>query len=106
MQRKWLERLAKPWYKLRALSIFRDVSDRVAARELADMRMAELAHLADQVFLELSREIEAQGVSRKVAADALQVLRGVVRSVQAGLSHGSACAGGARWWNGPGRTGG
>jgi hypothetical protein len=30
---------------------------------------APLAHLADQVFLELSREIEAQGVSRKVAAD-------------------------------------
>jgi hypothetical protein len=30
---------------------------------------APLAHLADQVFVELSREIEAQGVSRKVAAD-------------------------------------
>ena len=30
---------------------------------------APLAHVADQVFLELSREIEAQGVSRKVAAD-------------------------------------
>lgn len=30
---------------------------------------APLAHIADQVFLELSREIEAHGVSRKVAAD-------------------------------------
>lgn len=30
---------------------------------------APLAHVADQVFLDLSREIEAQGVSRKVAAD-------------------------------------
>lgn len=30
---------------------------------------APLAHIANQVFLELSREIEAQGVSRKVAAD-------------------------------------
>jgi len=30
---------------------------------------APLAHVADQVFLELSHEIEAQGVSRKVAAD-------------------------------------
>lgn len=30
---------------------------------------APLAHIADQVFLELSREIEAQGISRKVAAD-------------------------------------
>lgn len=30
---------------------------------------APLSHLADQVFLSLSRELEAQGVSRKVAAD-------------------------------------
>jgi hypothetical protein len=30
---------------------------------------APLAHVADQVFVELSREIENQGVSRKVAAD-------------------------------------
>lgn len=30
---------------------------------------APLAHIADQVFLDLSKEIEAQGVSRKVAAD-------------------------------------
>jgi hypothetical protein len=30
---------------------------------------APLAHVADQVFLELSREIEAQGISRKVVAD-------------------------------------
>lgn len=30
---------------------------------------APLAHMADQVFLELSREIEAQGVGRKVVAD-------------------------------------
>lgn len=30
---------------------------------------APLAHVADQVFVELSREIEAQGVSRKVVAD-------------------------------------
>lgn len=32
---------------------------------------APLANLADQVFLELSREIEQQGVTRKVAADML-----------------------------------
>jgi hypothetical protein len=30
---------------------------------------APLAHVADQVFLDLAREIEAQGVTRKVAAD-------------------------------------
>ena len=30
---------------------------------------APLAHVADQVFLDLAREIEGQGVSRKVVAD-------------------------------------
>lgn len=30
---------------------------------------APLSHIADQVFLELSREIEAQGIGRKVVAD-------------------------------------
>src|SRR5262245_39330723 len=30
---------------------------------------APLAHVADQVFFELAREIEAQGVGRRVAAD-------------------------------------
>src|SRR5512136_570331 len=30
---------------------------------------APLAHVADQVFLDLAREIEAQGVRRKVVAD-------------------------------------
>ena len=30
---------------------------------------APLAHLASQVFLELARELEDQGVSRKVSAD-------------------------------------
>src|SRR5262245_16314856 len=44
---------------------------------------APLAHIADQVFLELSREIEAQGVSRTVAADMFgMALRGYQRKVQ------------------------
>ena len=30
---------------------------------------APLAHLADQVFLDLGRELEQQGLSRKVVAD-------------------------------------
>jgi hypothetical protein len=30
---------------------------------------APLAHIADSIFLELAREIEAQGVGRKVVAD-------------------------------------
>jgi len=51
---------------------------------------APLAHIADQVFLELSREIEAQGVSRKVAADmfgmALRTYQKKVQRVSAGAT--------------------
>jgi hypothetical protein len=44
---------------------------------------APLAHLADQVFLSLSREIEAQGVGRKVAADMFgMALRSYQRKTQ------------------------
>ncbi len=44
---------------------------------------APLAHIADQVFLELSREIESQGVSRKVVASMFgMALRGYQRKVQ------------------------
>jgi hypothetical protein len=44
---------------------------------------APLAHLADQVFLELAREIESQGVPRKVAADMFGLaLRTYQRKVQ------------------------
>lgn len=44
---------------------------------------APLSHVADQVFLELAREIEAQGVSRKVVADMFgMALRGYQRKVQ------------------------
>jgi hypothetical protein len=44
---------------------------------------APLAHIANQVFLELSRELEAQGVSRKVSADMFgMALRTYLRRVQ------------------------
>lgn len=44
---------------------------------------APLAHIADQVFLALSREIEAQGVGRKVAADMFGLaLRGYQKKTQ------------------------
>ena len=44
---------------------------------------APLAHIADQVFLELAREIEAQGVARKVVADMFGLaLRTYQRKVQ------------------------
>lgn len=44
---------------------------------------APLAHIADQVFLSLSREIEAQGVKRKVVADMFgMALRGYQKRTQ------------------------
>jgi len=44
---------------------------------------APLAHIASQVFLELAREIEAQGVSRKVSADMFgMVLRAYQRKLK------------------------
>jgi hypothetical protein len=44
---------------------------------------APLAHIADQVFIDLAREIEAQGVSRKVAADMFGLaLRSYQKKVQ------------------------
>src|SRR5262245_57018875 len=44
---------------------------------------APLAHVADQIFVDLAREIEAQGVSRKVAADMFGLaLRSYQKKVQ------------------------
>jgi hypothetical protein len=44
---------------------------------------APLAHVANQVFLELAKELEGQGVSRKVSADMFgMALRAYVRKVQ------------------------
>jgi hypothetical protein len=44
---------------------------------------APLAHIADTVFLELARELEAQGLSRKVTADMFGVaLRSYRRRIQ------------------------
>lgn len=44
---------------------------------------APLAHIADQVFLQLAREIEAQGVARKVVADMFGLaLRGYQKKTQ------------------------
>ncbi len=44
---------------------------------------APLSHVADQVFLDLAREIEAQGVSRKVVADMFgMALRAYQKKVQ------------------------
>jgi len=49
--------------------IVRQTTVLVAQLSTAAGIRAPLAHVADEVFLSLSREIEAQGVGRKVAAD-------------------------------------
>jgi len=57
----------------------------VLIAELATSRglRAPLAHVADQVFVELTRELEAQGLSRKVSADMFgMALRTYQRKVQ------------------------
>ncbi len=58
---------------------------------------APLAHLADDVFLHLTREIERQGVSRKVVADMFgMALRGYQRKVQR-LTESEASRGRTLW---------
>jgi hypothetical protein len=46
---------------------------RPAIRLLPSASKATLAHIANQVFVELARELENQGLNRKVAADAFGV---------------------------------
>lgn len=50
-------------------AIVRQTTVLIAQLSTAAGVRSPLSHVADQVFLELAREIEAQGVSRKVAAD-------------------------------------
>jgi hypothetical protein len=61
----------KPTMESRILidSIVRQTTLLIAQLATSAGIRAPLAHLADQVFLELSQEIEQQGVTRKVAAD-------------------------------------
>lgn len=68
--------MADPWFdpallnaKLLIDAIVHQTTVLIAQLSTAAGIRAPLAHIADQVFLELSREIEAHGVSRKVAAD-------------------------------------
>jgi hypothetical protein len=59
---------------------------------------APLAHLADRVFLELARELEAQGLSRKVSADMFGLaLRSYRRRIQ--RSSESVTVRGRSLWN-------
>lgn len=58
---------------------------------------APLAHVANQVFLDLANELEAQGVSRKVSADMFgMALRAYVRKVSR-LSESSTDRGRSLW---------
>jgi hypothetical protein len=64
-------------------AILRHTTTFVAQLSTAAGLRAPLAHIADQVFLELSKELEAQGVSRKVVASMFgMALRGYQRKVQ------------------------
>jgi hypothetical protein len=55
--------------KLLIDAIVHDTTVLIAQLSTASGIKAPLAHVADQVFLDLSRSIEAQGVSRRVVAD-------------------------------------
>jgi hypothetical protein len=69
--------------KLLIDSIVRQTTVLVAQLSTAAGIRAPLAHIADQVFLDLSRELESQGLSRKVVADMFGlVLRGYQKKVQ------------------------
>jgi len=64
-------------------SIMRQATVLIAQLSSAAGVRAPLAHLADEVFLSLSQELERQGVSRKVVADMFGLaLRGYQRRVQ------------------------
>lgn len=69
--------------KLLIDNIMRQTTVLIAQLSTAAGVRAPLAHLADQVFLSLAREIEAQGVGRKVVADMFgMALRGYQMKTQ------------------------
>jgi hypothetical protein len=64
-------------------SIVRQVTVLIAQLATSGGIRAPVAHLANQVFLELANELEAQGVSRKVSADMFgMALRAYIRKVR------------------------
>lgn len=69
--------------KLLIDNIVRQTTVLIAELSTAAGVRAPLAHIADQVFLSLAREIEAQGVGRKVVADMFgMALRGYQKKTQ------------------------
>lgn len=78
-------------------SIVRQVTVLLAQLGTAGGLRAPMAHLANQVFLHLAQELEAQGVSRKVSADMFgMALRAYVRKVGR-LREGQSAPGVTLW---------
>jgi len=64
-------------------SIVRQVTVLIAQLATAGGMRSPVAHLANQVFVQLARELESQGVSRKVSADMFgMALRAYVRKLR------------------------
>jgi len=78
-------------------SIVRQTTVLIAQLATSGGVRAPLAHVANQVFLELTRELDAQGVSRKVSADMFgMALRSYLRRIR-GLSESSTDRGSTLW---------
>jgi hypothetical protein len=78
-------------------SIVRQTTVLIAQLATSGGVRAPLAHVANQVFLELTRELDAQGVSRKVSADMFgMALRSYLRRIH-GLSESSTERGRTLW---------
>jgi hypothetical protein len=78
-------------------SIVRQVTVLIAQLATSGGLRAPLAHLANQVFVELANELASQGVSRKVSADMFgMALRAYIRKVRR-LSEGSTEPGRTLW---------
>jgi len=64
-------------------SVVRQVTVLIAQLSTSGGIRAPLSHIANQVFLDLARELESQGVSRKVSADMFgMALRAYIRKVR------------------------
>lgn len=78
-------------------SIVRQVTVLIAQLSTAGGLRAPLHQIANQVFVQLARELETQGVSRKVSADMFGMeLRAYIRKVRR-LSEGESAAGVTLW---------
>lgn len=78
-------------------SIVRQVTVLIAQLATSGGVRAPIAHLANQVFVELANELQAQGVSRKVSADMFgMALRPYIRKLRR-LSEGKTDAGKTLW---------